>query len=41
MRAYDHHDPDCNFDEWAEMAVCEAETHRQYVDEETLMRSVE
>ena len=41
MREYDHHDPDCNVEEWAEMAMCEAERHRRFVTEEVLISSVE
>lgn len=38
---YDHHDPDCNTETWVERAQCAADRQRRYVNEETLLRSVE
>lgn len=41
MRQYDHHDPDCNVETWAEEAQGEAEFYGDQVTEEALLRSIE
>ena len=41
MRKYDHHDPDCNTEQWAEEMQCRADRIRRHVTEEELLKSVE
>jgi len=41
MRQYDHHDPDCNADQWAEEMQRKADEARRFVTEEMLLKSIE